>query len=78
MIFFARKLRLSWIKRLPSVRSGHKSDVGTFRTWRDVGFESVMSSKADAYQALRFKLIFFVLVGDCSRAAGSLVQSYGG
>jgi hypothetical protein len=35
---------------------------GTFRTWRDVGFESVMSSKADAYEALQFKLIFLVLL----------------
>jgi hypothetical protein len=49
-----------------------------FRTWRDVGFESVVSSKADVYWALPFKLIFFVLVDGWSLVAGSLVQSYGG
>ncbi len=54
------------------------SAIGTFRTWRDVGFESVMSCKADVYQALPFKLIFFVLVDGWSLVAGSLVQSYGG
>jgi hypothetical protein len=41
-----------------------------FRTWRDVEFESVTSSKADAYKALQFKLIFFVPVDGWSLAAG--------
>jgi hypothetical protein len=45
-----------------------------FRTWRDVEFESVTSSKADAYKALQFKLIFFVPVDGWSLAAGSLVR----
>jgi flagellar biosynthetic protein FliP len=37
-----------------------------------------MNSNADAYQALPFKQIFFVLVEGWSLVAGSLVQSYGG
>jgi flagellar biosynthetic protein FliP len=37
-----------------------------------------MNSKADVYQALPFKLIFFVLVDGWSLVAGSLLQSYGG
>jgi flagellar biosynthetic protein FliP len=37
-----------------------------------------MSSRADTYQALPFKLIFFVLVDGWSLVAGSLVQSSGG
>jgi flagellar biosynthesis protein FliP len=37
-----------------------------------------MSSKADVYHALPFKLILFVLVDGWSLVAGSLVQSYGG
>jgi hypothetical protein len=45
-----------------------------FRTWRDVEFESVTSSKADAHKALQFKLIFFVPVDGWSLAAGSLVR----
>ena len=49
-----------------------------FRTWGDVGFESVMSSKADVYLAMPFKLIFFVLVDGWSLVAGSLMESYGG
>jgi type III secretory pathway component EscR len=56
----------------------HESVHGTFRTWCDVGFESVMSSKADVYLAMPFKLIFFVLVDGWSLVAGSLMQSYGG
>jgi hypothetical protein len=54
------------------------SPIGTFRTWRNVRFESVMHSKAGVYEALPFKLIFFVLVEGWSLVAGSLVQSYGG
>ena len=37
-----------------------------------------MNSKADAYQALPFKQIFFVLVEGWSQVAGSPVQSCGG
>jgi flagellar biosynthetic protein FliP len=37
-----------------------------------------MSSKADVYLAMPFKLIFFVLVDGWSVVAGSLMQSYGG
>jgi len=55
-----------------------EAGIGTFRTWCDVGFESVMSSKADVYLAMPFKLIFFVLVDGWSLVAGSLMQSYGG
>jgi hypothetical protein len=51
---------------------------GTCRTWRDVEFESRMSSKADVHWALPFKLIFFALVDGWSLVARSLVQSYGG
>ena len=54
------------------------SVIGTFRTRRDVRIESAMNSNADAYQALPFKQIFFVLVEGWSLVAGSLVQSYGG
>jgi flagellar biosynthesis protein FliP len=37
-----------------------------------------MNSKADVYQALPFKQIFFVLVDGCLLVAGSPVQSCGG
>jgi hypothetical protein len=43
----------------------------TFLIGRDFGFESAKSSKADAYQALPFKLIFFVLVDGWSAVADS-------
>ena len=72
-------------RRSPSGNSRNDSRLvpdlathGTFRTWRDVGFESVLSSKADVNQALPFKLIFFVLVDGWSLVAGSLVKRYGG
>ena len=54
------------------------SPVGTLRTRRDVRIESAMNSKADVYQALPFKQIFFVLVDGCLLVAGSPVQSCGG
>jgi len=37
-----------------------------------------MNSKADAYQALPFKQIFFVLAEGWSQVAGRPVQSCGG
>src|SRR5205814_3862885 len=44
------------IRSISALRPYHElrlmSGIGTFRTWRDVGFESVLSSKADVYQAL--------------------------
>jgi len=45
--------------------------MALFGPRRDVGFESATSSKADVYQALPFKLIFFVLVDGWSLVAGS-------
>src|SRR5882724_2485110 len=50
---------------------------GAFWIWRDAGFESAMNCEAAVYQALPFKLIFFVPADGWSLVATARCRATG-